>query len=421
MKFKEDGFRPLYHYVCAFELNDKLRELIKDCPEAAKSSHAVAYGYIDPKKGLMLEILGGGKQAPKYFYFKEPYEGKRITISVSEVADVEFVFFPELENRFYKKYAPRIEALKKYDVSENLEKSRKFDFLDGLRDPIRPDDIKVTFVKEGLEPEDVMVRLTDLGDHFFIGKVLKQPKQDFGRNKGDEVKFGASQEDDNTIKCIASFESHKPSKAAFEDGSVLKNAIEEFNKNKSEDTFGFAIAVLRSSMVYVPCDAELNDEAKAIIERLDSEGKSLDDLSEEEHDKFNEGLKLVPNTLSNGEHSFFPVFSTEDEIGDKLESTSKVKLPFIQALNSAENNPDNRLAIFVNLGICKTSNPFRNGKKMEFMTVSKRIFQFCDIARHDRFNRSVQGQIQKHIMSAQVKQLTFPKLLLACNGMPLGG
>lgn len=79
MIIKEVGFRPVYHLVCAFELNDKLKEIIKDCPDAGKASHAVVYGYIDPKEGLMLEILGAGKQAPKYFYFKDPYEGEKIT------------------------------------------------------------------------------------------------------------------------------------------------------------------------------------------------------------------------------------------------------------------------------------------------------------------------------------------------------
>ena len=87
MNFKETGFRPFYHHVCALELNDKLRELLKDCPEIDKSSHAVVYGYIDPENGLTLEVLGAGKQAPKYFYFKEPYENTRVFIRISEVAE----------------------------------------------------------------------------------------------------------------------------------------------------------------------------------------------------------------------------------------------------------------------------------------------------------------------------------------------
>ncbi len=85
MLLKEYGFRPVYHNICIFKLNDKLRDLIKVCPDADKSSHAVCYGYIDAKKGLMLEVLCGGKQAPKYFYFKDTYEGERITIPASDL------------------------------------------------------------------------------------------------------------------------------------------------------------------------------------------------------------------------------------------------------------------------------------------------------------------------------------------------
>lgn len=183
MILKDAGFRPLYHYVCAFELNDKLRDLIKDCPDANKASHAVVYGYIDSKKGLMLEILGAGKQAPKYFYFKEPYEGRKISIEASTVQDVEFMYFPELEPRFRKKYEPRISKLSKYDASEDLEKSRSFEFLDKLRDLQHPDDVKVILMKDGLKPEEVWVRLTGLGDHVLIGTMLNQPYQDYGINK----------------------------------------------------------------------------------------------------------------------------------------------------------------------------------------------------------------------------------------------
>ena len=35
-----------------------------------------------------------------------------LTISISDVADVPFLWFEKLEPRFYKKYAPRIEKLK---------------------------------------------------------------------------------------------------------------------------------------------------------------------------------------------------------------------------------------------------------------------------------------------------------------------
>ena len=63
--------------------------VIRDCAGADKASHAVFYGYIDPEEGLMLELLCAGKQAPKYFYFRDTYQGPRVSIHASELEDIE--------------------------------------------------------------------------------------------------------------------------------------------------------------------------------------------------------------------------------------------------------------------------------------------------------------------------------------------
>ena len=340
MNFKETGFRPFYHHVCALELNDKLSKRLKNCPEIEKASHAVVYGYIDPEKGLMLEVLGAGKQAPKYFYFKEPYEGRRITISISDVADVPFVWFEKLEPRFYKKYAPRIEKLKQYDPPEDVEKSREFGFLDGCREPSFPDDIRVVFSKEGLNPEECWVRMTGLGDHFLIGKLLNQPYQDFGVSEGDTIKFAVHKESEEKIICVATFESGKLSKADLEDGTVLKGAVADFLKDKNDDTFGFVLAVLRSSKVFVPCEVELSDEAKAILDQLEKEGKNLDSLSGELKERFEAGLSFVPAVLVNDGHKFFPVFSSQEEMDDQFKEGSAMNTPFLHALELAANGEE---------------------------------------------------------------------------------
>ena len=45
MNFKETGFRAFYHQICALELNDMLREIIKDCPEADNRRNSVRRAY----------------------------------------------------------------------------------------------------------------------------------------------------------------------------------------------------------------------------------------------------------------------------------------------------------------------------------------------------------------------------------------
>lgn len=337
MNFKETGFRPFYHHVCALELNDKLTKRLKNCPEIEKSSHAVVYGYIDPEKGLMLEVLGAGKQAPKYFYFKDPYEGRRISISIGDVADVPFVWFEKLEPRFYKKYAPRIEKLKQYDASEDLEKSREFDFLDGCREPSFPDDVRVLFSKEGLKPEECWVRITGLGDHVLIGRLLNQPYQDFGVKEGDTITFSLHKESDEKIICVAEFGEQKLSIADLKDGTVLKGAVADFLKDKNDDTFHFVLAILRSSKVLVPCEVELSEEAQAILNQLEKDGKDLDSLKGEDKERFEEGLSFVPAILVNDGHKLFPVFSSEEELDDHFKESPKTNMLFLHALEMAAN------------------------------------------------------------------------------------
>lgn len=335
MNFKELGFRPFYHQVCALELNDKLAKRLKNCPDIEKSSHAVVYGYIDPDKGMMLEVLGAGKQAPKYFYFKDPYEGRRISISISDVAEVPFLYFEKLEPRFYKKYVQRIEKLKQYDAPEDVEKSREFEFLDGCREPNFPDDVRVLFAKDGLKPEECWVRITGLGDHVLIGRLLNQPYQDFGVKEGDTVTFSIHKESDEKITCVANLDTGEITAADLEDGTILKGVVADYLKDRNDATFRAVLIVLRSSKVYVPCDVKLSEEAQAILDQLEKDGKDLESLGDEAKAQFNKGISFVPKVLSSEGHKFFPVFSSKEEIGDHFPDTSSVNMPFLHAIEMA--------------------------------------------------------------------------------------
>lgn len=47
----------------------------------------------------------------------------------------------------------------------------------------------VLVVKEGLTPEGCWVRITDLGDKYFVGTLLNEPNQDFGYHMDDKITF----------------------------------------------------------------------------------------------------------------------------------------------------------------------------------------------------------------------------------------
>ena len=318
MLLQDSGFRSVYRNYCAFELNDQLRKRIQACPDVDKATHVVCYGYIDPKKGLMLEVLCAGKQTSKYFHFKDTYEGERITLPASDLKDVEFDDFENLAPRFLKKLAPRIEPLKKYDAPQEVEITREeaFDILDEFRDFQHPDIVRVIFDKTGLEAEAVPVRVTGLGDHCLLGAIAKKPKQDFGVKRGDTIRFFIAKSDDGTIELRAVFaDSRKSEQDALNDGSFLKQCVVQYQKdpNNKEATENLQTA-LCSSLVTVAYDIHLSDEAAAILEKLHKEGKDLRDLQGEDAKKFQAGAKRFLKVSKNDGEVSLAVFTDESEI-----------------------------------------------------------------------------------------------------------
>lgn len=350
MILKEVGFRPVYHYVCAFELNDELRELIRECPDAAKASHAVMYGYIDPKDGLMLEVLCAGKQAPKYFYFRDTYQGKRVSIQASKVENVEFMFFPDLAPRFYKQVLPRIELLKEYEASEKLEDTRKMDFLDSLRSLQYPDDVKVVLRKDGLKPEEVWVSLTEPGEHELLGTLLNQPFQNYGVNKGDTIGFNVEETDEKKLLCIKSFDEPKVlTKESLADGNILKQCIQDFLKDtENEELFQTLLVILKNSQVVVPCDVEISEKASPIMDKIDN-GLDFDSLSEEEKIILQNDTRFLPSIITSQKKLFMPAFSSEDEIGDHhKDAEARLHMPMSSAVGMAVDMINNVEGIVIN-------------------------------------------------------------------------
>ncbi len=203
MNFNETGFRSFYHHLCALELNEKLSKKLKNCPGIEEASHAVVYGFINPEKGLMLELMGCGRQEAEGFSFHDIYEGRRITIGISDVAGIPFQSFEEQEPDILGQFSPRLAKLRKYAVSAEVEKSRKFVFLDECREKANPDIVRVYLSGKGLEPEEHRVRITGLGNHVLTGSLLEEPEQDFGVGEGGEVRFAIRRLKNGRVICVA--------------------------------------------------------------------------------------------------------------------------------------------------------------------------------------------------------------------------
>ena len=348
MNFKEAGFRAFYHNLVALKANDVLKPLLKGYPDAESASYVLLYGYIDPAKGLMLEVLAGAKKGTKYFHFFDPNNKKRSTIAAGKVADLDIFYFEDEDGQLHTRYAEKLEKLKPYDVSEDMEKSRSFAFLDDSRKQTCPDDIRVCFLKEGLKSEDCWVRLTGLGEHQLIGTLLKNPRQDFGCTKGDTITFGVRELEDHTYICVARFEDDELSPEDLEDGSVLKGAISDFHRKQEDETFGYILAVLRNSKVIVPCDVVLSDEAQKILEKCEAEGKEISDLSGAEADQLHGGTSFRPVVLENDKHRCISAFSGNDEISDHMDGPARVTMPFLRAMQFALVAGDDIAGIVIN-------------------------------------------------------------------------
>ncbi|MCQ2492526.1 MAG: hypothetical protein MJ087_05750 [Lachnospiraceae bacterium] len=70
-------------------------------------------------------------------------------------------------------------------------KTREMTFLDACRSKDCVDDILVHLTCEGRTTEQHYVKITGLGERWFIGNLLEEPKQDFGVHMGDEIPFFA--------------------------------------------------------------------------------------------------------------------------------------------------------------------------------------------------------------------------------------
>ena len=276
-------FRDVYHKICAFEFNDKLRELTKECPDAKDSTHAVFYGYVDRQKGLMFELLGTAKPGKTRLNEKPPYLGERISIPVSKVEKVPYIPY-ELQKK--SNYAQRIEALEIYNVSDEIERSRNNPELDTFRDEHHPDHINVRLLKGDMDREKVAVEITGMTTNEFIGVLINTPKQNFGLKKGDEIRFEFERGDDyKPVDCISDLdrdESDKDYLSEFRRKYKLQNPMTVYSEKAvfsvgSADVYNYALDKNNVSPIRNVCIRNITlDPLEDIYIRITNESDIFD-------------------------------------------------------------------------------------------------------------------------------------------------
>ena len=132
------------------------------------------------------------------------------------------------------------------------------------------------------------------------------------------------------------------------DKSGSKEDRDEEREARLAKTFFTALQILCSSRVCVPCDLMVTPEAEAILDRLKSENQEEGSLSEKEAEQLRSGMDFQPAWLENSGDVFLPVFSTAEELVDKLQDKAIVNMPFTRAVKMAQAEGDNNYGIVLN-------------------------------------------------------------------------
>lgn len=349
MKYSEEGFRAFYHSFVAVPVTKNTRNTLKDFPNEDISNYIVCYGYYDSQAGMTLEVLGGAlieNGDVKYAYGNNEISSK---IRIDLIEDEDCYYLPDKAGDLAEIHKEKLEMLKGYAVSEEVEKTRELAFLDDSRDKVYIDDVLVYLVRDGLKPEGCWTRITGTGDHWFMGTLLNEPDQDFGWHEGESISFFVKETDDHKVICFTDMNpSQKITEEDLEDGSMLKAAVEKFEAERNEPNFIDVLEILRDSYVWIPCTAVFADVDLAKLDKMAKEaGDDIDSLVGMEFST-DEPTRMIPDILKNGDNFFFPIFSSAEEMGEYGENFSKVQRHILDVIPLAVNNEKNVSGIVLN-------------------------------------------------------------------------
>ncbi len=340
MKYSDVGFRAVYHNFCVFPLTDAVRGALEGFPGASVAEAALLYGYYDREAGITLEVLAGAIRGDKGWRFADTLDDIRSFIRIEAVQDADFSVLRDPDEELVNRYGKKLEILKGYDASEEIEKSRSFDFLDDARHPIYIDDVQVILAKDGLRPECCWARMNDVSERRLWAKLLNEPDQDFGIHKGEDFTFYVHKDEETgRVTCHAQFSPlEKIDPAVLEDGSLLKKAVLKFHEEDQTDGLFEILQILRDSYVWIPCNAVVGEEdQQQVMQMIEEAGDDLDSMVGKTFTSQDQ-IRLVPDILQKDGEYFFPAFSTEEDMGEYGEGFSKVQEHFMTVIGLARNN-----------------------------------------------------------------------------------
>lgn len=350
MKYKDTGFRAIYHNFCLVEMNDSISKIIQDLPGSEDASGVLAYGYYDREAGLTLELLAAARINDEDFQYAKGNPEVSLKLRVGALGDTDFYVLSDEDGKLSEQFADKMDMLKGYDPeNEDILRTREMQFLDPCRDSVFIDDVLVRLIKDGLQTEACWTRIIGLGEHWFMGTLLNEPNQDFGWHLGEKIAFFVQQTDDGKVVCFTDMNpSQKITAEDLAGGKMLKEAVARFNAERNEPNFLDVLEILRDSFVWIPCTAIFSDVDNEMVEKMveSTEG----DYKQLEGRTFttNDQVRLVPDILQNGDSFFFPIFSSAEEMGEYGNNFSKIEKHILEVIPLAKNNEKNVAGIVLN-------------------------------------------------------------------------
>ena len=193
MYIDEAIFREIFHKFIYIECPDALEGLSDTLEIIDGATGVLAYCFCEDLVGTSFNLLASAKRRDDGMLEIGPRSSEKYArVRFSDVRDYEFELADNLDADLTA-FADVPE-----DIRENFESSnqkmamlRELEMLDGGRNMELPDFISVTVGKKGFLPEVVWVRTTDFGDNEFYGTLHNPPKQGFGLEAGQKVRFRA--------------------------------------------------------------------------------------------------------------------------------------------------------------------------------------------------------------------------------------
>ncbi len=193
MYIDEAIFREIFHKFIYIDCQEELEGLSDTLEIIEGATGVLAYCFCEDLVGTSFNLLASAKKSEDGRLEIGPRSSEKYArVRFSDVRDYEFELADNLE--------ADLSAFTDVpdDIRENFESAdqrmamlRELEMLDGGRNIELPDFVSVTVGKKGFLPEVVWVRTTDFGDNEFYGTLHNPPKQGFGLEPGQKVRFRA--------------------------------------------------------------------------------------------------------------------------------------------------------------------------------------------------------------------------------------